>query len=200
MINVKNVAKWLSGIDSDCASRIEFAETMVLFDKIRKTSNINTELTASDMINADTDVITARIKILLNRVLSSEDLAADAWWKNSEHDEFYWDGEIVVDEKFILPEQYKLFFSRNNEASTFDEINWLLEKMVVRINELNEETSYFIKQQILDGESSGVVESGDYMLHWKFKGGIYLNAMPLTLGDLTKETREMIAVKLTGVI
>ncbi len=200
MINVKNVAKWLSGIDSDSASRVEFAETMVLFDKIRKTGDTNVELTASDMINADTEVITERIKVLLNQVLFSEDVAADAWWKNPVRDDFYWDGEIVVDEKSVTPEQYKLFFSRHGEASTFKDINWLLDNLAVYINELNEETSYTIKQQILDGESSGVVESGDYMLHWKFKGGIYLNAMPLTLGDLTKETREMIAVKLTGVI
>ena len=81
---IKEIATWLANVEGEGASDEEFAETLILAQKMRQTQNKDTVLTADDMNNADTADISGHIKDCLDEILFSEEMDSSCWWKAKE--------------------------------------------------------------------------------------------------------------------
>lgn len=80
-LTIKEIATWLANVEGEGASDEEFAETLILAQKMRQTQNRDTFLTADDMNNADTADISGHIKDCLDEILFSEEMDSSCWWK-----------------------------------------------------------------------------------------------------------------------
>lgn len=87
-----------------------------------------------------------------------------------------WNGRIFVDEEKITPEQYKMFFDRCEYGISFNVANSILKNQktikyyneVVPADELSYEARELIKEQALNGETSGEIEIEGQTLRWNW--------------------------------
>lgn len=87
----------------------------------------------------------------------------------------WWNGRLYVDEKSITPEQYKMFFGKNEFGITFDTANCILKNRaegfmdeIVPADELSEEAISDIKTQVMDGYMSGTIYCEGQSLNWSW--------------------------------
>lgn len=76
-MDLRKIARWLA-LETDDET---FAEFFVTAYKMWKTNNIDVEITKETMQNIDTEKLTGELKLMLNEIIFSEEIAPSCWWK-----------------------------------------------------------------------------------------------------------------------
>lgn len=113
--------------------------------------------------------------------------------------EVTWNGRIYVDEPSITPEDYKEFFSPGYFVIGFATTNAILKQRqdgyleeVVPADELNDEARQMIKDQALEGNTSGEIELYGRYLHWDWEYEIIRDGKEIEWTDLEDYEQEKI--------
>ena len=113
--------------------------------------------------------------------------------------EVSWNGRIYVDEPKITPEQYKMFFARNEFGISFDVANSILhnrqegyKEEVVPADELNYDAISQIKEQAMDGDTDGEIEYEGSTLSWGWDYEILRDGEEISWEDMDDWEKEKI--------
>lgn len=113
--------------------------------------------------------------------------------------EMSWYGRIYVDESDITPEQYKEFFDHGYYVIKFDIANSILKHMndegneeCVPADQLNDEARRQIKEQAMDGNTSGTIEMYGRTLDWNWDPTIRRDGEDITWDDVEDWEKEKI--------
>ena len=111
-----------------------------------------------------------------------------------------WNGRAYVNEECITPEQYKVFFDRNQYGIKYDIANMILGEMyrdgaeeIVPCDELNHESRKAIKKTIVNGHTCGKIECEGLTLAWAWEPFISSEGEEITIDSLDMFALEEIA-------
>ena len=111
-----------------------------------------------------------------------------------------WNGRAFVTEESITPEQYKMFFGKDEYGIKYDIANMILHDMligeseeVVPCDELCNESRIDIANAIMDGHNCGRLQMNGQTLSWAWEPELTSEGEEISFSDLSSYALDKIA-------